>query len=295
MRVAVVGATGQLGSALVAALRAAGTAEVWPLGHADLECTQPRSVDAALARLRPDVVVNCAAFVRVDECEERPEEAFRVNALGALHVARGAARLGAGCVYISTDYVFDGRAREAYRETDRPGPINVYGASKLAGEYLVRQACPRWLIVRTASLFGGTGARGKGGNFVTTILARARRGEPLRVVSDVRMSPTYAPDAAHVLARLIARGATGLCHLANRGACTWYEFAQRILALAGISTAVEPVTAASYPMRARRPANSALNVERVEELAAVSLRPWQDALASYLAEVTPRGGVDASP
>ncbi len=282
MRVAVIGATGQLGAALVAALRTGSAAAVFPLGHEDVECTDPQSVDAALTPLRPDVVVNCAAVVRVDACEDRPEDAFRVNALGALYVARAAARLGAACVHISTDYVFDGRRDAPYREADPPAPINVYGASKLAGEHLVAQACPRWLIVRTASLFGGTGARGKGGNFVTTILDRARRGERLQVVDDVRMSPTYAPDAAAALERLIARGVTGLYHLANRGACTWYEFALRILTLAGVTARVDPVPATAYPARARRPPNSALNVTRVEAVTGTTMRSWEDAVADYL-------------
>ncbi|MDR7536139.1 MAG: dTDP-4-dehydrorhamnose reductase [Armatimonadota bacterium] len=255
-----------------------------PLDHEAVECTDPASVDAALARSAPDVVVNCAAFVRVDECEDRPDEALRVNALGALYVARAAASLDARCVYISSDYVFDGRRPPpaAYAETDAPAPVNVYGASKLAGEHLVAQTCPDALIVRTASLFGGRGARGKGGNFVTAILTRARAGEPLRVVDDVWMTPTYAPDAAWALVRLLAGGATGIVHVANAGACTWYTFARHALALAGVDAAVEPVPAATYPMRARRPTNSALDTARAAGLLGGPLRTWEDALAEYV-------------
>ncbi len=284
MRVAVIGATGQLGSELVAYLRHTDSYAVTPLAHADIECTNAASVDSALDKNQPQVVVNCAAFVRVDECEERAEKAFQINALGALNVARAAARLGARCVYVSTDYVFDGRQAAPYTEDDAPGPINVYGASKLAGEYLVRQACPDWLIVRLASLFGKIGARGKGGNFVDTILERAARGESLRVVRDVRMSPTYAVDAARALEALIRRGAGGVFHAANGGSCTWYEFAGKALQLAGMSTRVEPVSAADYPMRARRPANSALSSERLEVVVGEAPRSWEEALAAYLRE-----------
>jgi dTDP-4-dehydrorhamnose reductase len=188
--------------------------------------------------------------------------------------------------------VFDGQRSPpaSYAETDLPAPVNVYGASKLAGEHLVAQACPRALIVRTASLFGGRGARGKGGNFVTAILARARAGEVLRVVDDVWMTPTYAPDAARALVGLLVAGVTGTVHVANSGPCTWYAFARRALALAGIDAVIEPVPASAYPMRARRPANSALDTTQAARLLGGPLRPWEDALADYVAVLTGRAG-----
>jgi dTDP-4-dehydrorhamnose reductase len=231
-------------------------------------------------QMRPQVVVNCAAFVRVDECEDQPQQAFDVNAIGALHVARTCAKLDAVCVYISTDYVFDGSKDAAYTESDPTYPINVYGVSKLAGELLVRQMASRWLIVRAATLFGRTGARGKGGNFVETILAKAKTGEPLRIVNDVRMSPTYTRDAAPVLVDLIEKGTIGIVHLSNDGACTWYEFAKHALELAGLRVSIDPVSSHEYPTRARRPKNSALQSER----SLVKLRSWQVALRAYLVE-----------
>jgi len=284
MRVAVLGATGQLGTDVVGTFRATGRYEVVPLGHDDVECTSAESVDAVLNRVRPDVVINCAAFVRVDECEERPEEAFRVNAIGALNVARAAARMGAGCVYISTDYVFDGRKGEPYTEDDVPNPINVYGASKLAGEYLVRQACREWMIVRVASLFGRAGSRGKGGNFVETVLRKAQAGEPLQVVADVRMSPTYASDVACALGQLVASGARGVFHVANEGSCTWYEFASRIIGLAGMNALVEPTSASKYQARARRPVDSSLRSNRFGRMVGTTPRRWEEALQAYLEE-----------
>jgi dTDP-4-dehydrorhamnose reductase len=195
-KVAVIGCSGQLGTDLVEILSQDESFEVLPLRHSDCDCTRPEEVKIVLRRLRPESVVNCAAYVRVDDCEDHLREAFEVNALGAFNVARTCCELDALCLHISTDYVFDGAKDTPYVESDMTIPINVYGASKLAGEHLVRQAAHRWLLVRMASLFGKTGARGKGGNFIETIIRKAKAGESLRVVDDVRMSPTYTYDAA---------------------------------------------------------------------------------------------------
>lgn len=282
IQVAVVGATGQLGTDVVQVLGGAGSYKVFPLGHKEVECTNLGAVREALAMVRPDIVVNCAAYVHVDECEDQPGEAFRVNAIGALHVARVCADLDALCVYASTDYVFDGEKSDPYTEGDPPGPINVYGASKLAGECLVRQSCPRWLIVRMASLFGEAGARGKGGNFVEAVLAKAKAGETIRVVSDIHMSPTYTSDAAWVLEALIQKRVSGLFHLTNKGGCTWYDFACKVLELTGLNARVEPTSAADYPARARRPKNSVLRSLRLHSVVQDGLPRWEEALKAYL-------------
>jgi dTDP-4-dehydrorhamnose reductase len=277
-RVAVIGSGGQLGSDLVAVLQSHKAFEVIPLTRAQADCTDANAVRKAVLQLHPSIVVNCSAFVRVDECEDQPQQAFAVNALGALHVARACAEANSICVYISTDYVFDGSKAGAYSESDSTCPVNVYGASKLAGEILVRQTVPHWLIVRAASLFGRTGARGKGGNFVETILAKAKTGEPLRIVNDVRMSPTYTRDAATALVGLVDAGADGIVHLTNAGACTWHEFAKQILDLVGLRVSIDAVSSEEYPTPARRPRNSVLQSERY----LVKLRSWKDALKEYL-------------
>jgi dTDP-4-dehydrorhamnose reductase len=283
----VVGAQGQLGSALCGVLHEAGD-DCVALDHDRLEVTEPDSVRAALREVGAEAVVNTAAFHKVDACEDDPKRAFEVNALGALHVARACREAGARCVYISTDYVFDGAKPDPYAEDDPPNPLNVYGASKLAGELLVRQACPDALIVRLASLYGGQGARGKGTNFVLTILDRARRGESLRVVDDIRMSPTFAVDAARAIVELLRRGVVGVFHVVNEGSCTWYEFAQKALELAGLEVYVESVPHTAYPTKARRPPNSALSTERLRRIG-VCLRPWQEALAEYVARLAEGG------
>jgi dTDP-4-dehydrorhamnose reductase len=286
VKVAVIGPRGQLGSALCEAFRRRAV-DCVELDHGRVEVTDPQSVLVALRDARPAAVVNTAAFHKVDACEEDPKRAFEVNALGALHVARACREAGARCVYVSTDYVFDGAKAEPYLEEDLPNPLNVYGASKLAGEHLVVQTCPDALVVRVASLFGGLGSRGKGTNFVLTVLERARRGEALRVVDDVRMSPTYAEDAAAAIVELVAAGASGVFHVVNKGACSWYELAVRVLELAGLRVPVHPVPQEAYPARARRPRNSALSTAKLE---ARGLRPppWEDAVQRYLAALSAR-------
>lgn len=282
-RVAVIGAGGQLGQDLVDVLRA-GDHAVIPLHHAEIECTDIASVRGALLQTRPDVVVNCAAFVRVDDCEDHPATALSVNALGALHVARVCADLGAVCVYISTDYVFDGTKATPYREEDLASPLNVYGASKLAGECFVRMATPRHLVVRTSGLYGVSGSTGKGGNFVEAMMQKAAAGAQVRVVDDQRLTPTYARDLARVLEALVRRNAVGVYHVTNGGECTWYEFASKIFELTKMRVDLAPTTSAAFSARAQRPAYSVLAPEALRAMGLPVLRPWDEALPAYLEE-----------
>lgn len=283
-RVVVIGSSGQLGHDLVDELRAAGHFDVIALDHSQIECTDLGSARAALVPLKARAVINCAAFVRVDDCESQASEAFSVNAVGAFNVARAAAESGAKCVYISTDYVFDGAKDSPYMEADSTAPINVYGASKLAGEHLVRQAAPDWLIVRVASLFGKSGARGKGGNFIETIVAKARKGEPLKVIDDIKISPTYARDASRAIVQLLAADAKGIVHAANGGVCSWYEFAKTALELCQLTTLVEAVPSTQFPTPARRARNSALASARLLAEFKIVMPEWRDALRAYLVE-----------
>ncbi|MDR7433618.1 MAG: dTDP-4-dehydrorhamnose reductase [Armatimonadota bacterium] len=295
-RVAVIGSTGQLGFDLVRVLREPSLPlsptrkgepagfEAIPLSHRDIEITDPGSVHTVLMAIRPEIIINCAAFVRVDECEDHPEEALRVNALGALHVARACAEVDALCVFISTDYVFDGGKTEPYTEEDPPRPLNVYGISKLCGEYFVRASCPRHLIVRTSGLYGVAGSRGKGGNFVETMIHMAREGKPIRVVDDQVLAPTYTKDLAEKIKELLQGQVSGVIHLASSGQCSWYEFARRIFELMGIQADLNPVTSRVYGTRAQRPAYSVLRSTRLEKLGLMSLRPWYEALEAYLSE-----------
>lgn len=285
MRVAVIGSQGQLGSDLAAVLSSSGYYQTVPLTHPQVDVADRESVTSAIVKERFDVVVNCAAFTRVEECEDSPGEALLVNGQGAFEVARACAASGALCVHISTDYVFSGDKGQPYSEDDPVGPINVYGTSKLAGELLVRQAADRCLIVRISSVFGKAGSRAKGGNFVETILSKARSNGQVKIVDDIWMSPTYTRDAAHCIEDLIRLGASGLFHAPNGGRCTWFEFGAAALRMAGISVAAEPVSSASYSTKARRPRDSSLNNNRLENILSRPIRPWQDALRAYLTEM----------
>ena len=279
-KVLIFGSTGQLGTDLVRVLQNSGKFEVIPLTHEDADCTDAAAARKAVLHSRPQFVINSAAYVRVDDCEDHASEAFAVNAIGALNIARACAEIDALSVFISTDYVFDGKKNAPYVESDRTNPINVYGTSKLAGELLVRQTAPRWLIVRVSSLFGKTGARDKGGHFIETILAKAKKGETLKVVDDIRISPTYTRDAAESIVGLLQSGFTRIIHSANNGSCTWYQFAKAALDFCALTVDSTPVHSTEYPTPARRPKRSALATENLSQ----SIPDWQDALRRYLIE-----------
>ena len=277
-----VGAEGQLGQALVARL---GPAVAWSGGRAALDVGDPAAVERVLAAARPDVIFNAAAWNAVDRAEAEVEAAFRVNAVAPAHLGRAARALGALLVHVSSDYVFDGRRRRAYVEGDRPAPLSIYGASKAAGELSAAASASECLVVRTSGVFGQGGSRAKGGSFVERILAKARAGEALRVVDDQVFAPTYAPDLAEALLALVERGARGLRHVANSGACSWHGLAREALRLAGIDAPVARVRAADLGLPARRPARSVL-LSRSPDTP--RLRPWEQALAEFLG-APPRG------
>jgi dTDP-4-dehydrorhamnose reductase len=187
-------------------------------------------------------------------------------------------------VHISTDFVFRGDKGSPYTEEDPAEPIDVYGTSKLAGEHLVRQGTSRWLIVLISSVFGSAGSGGKGGNFIETVLKKAQSGSPVQVVRDIWMSPTSTADAAEAIEALIRKGAEGIFHALNGGRCSWFEFAQAAFEMTGSRVALEPVRAASYITKARRPGDSSLSNECLEKNLGRAMRPWKDALKAYLIE-----------
>jgi dTDP-4-dehydrorhamnose reductase len=272
----VVGSAGQLGRELLAEL---GDEVVWSGGRGDLDVTDAAAVAALVERVRPGVVFNAAAYNRVDGAEEDPAGAFAVNALGPRALARAARETGALLVHFSTDYVFDGGLSRPYREDDRPGPLSVYGASKLAGEMLVAASGAEHLVVRTSGVLGRGGSAQKGGSFVDRILARARAGLPLRVVGDQVLAPTVAGDLARAATFLARAGARGLVHVTNAGSCSWYDLAVAALELAGLHVPTEKISTADLGAPARRPAYSVLDCSRSLDLGLAPLRPWREGLA----------------
>ncbi|MBS7248015.1 MAG: dTDP-4-dehydrorhamnose reductase [Candidatus Jordarchaeales archaeon] len=277
MKVAIIGSTGQLGADLVKVF--SDRHEVIALTHRDIEVENMASC-RLIEEKRPDAVINTAAFHRTDDCEVYPERAFQVNAVGAKNTAEVCSRIKAVCIYISTDYVFDGRKGAPYDEYDQPNPINAYGVSKLAGELFTRNYCEKHYVVRVASLFGVAGASGKGGNFVETMIGKAKTGDELRVVDDVIMSPTYTRDAASAIRHLLEEEADyGVYHVTNSGYCSWFEFAKAIFELLELDVSLKPIKSSDLSSKARRPKFSALTSIR-----GVKLRMWKEALKEYLKE-----------
>lgn len=283
MRIAVTGKQGQVVTSLIE--RGAGKAEIIPVGRPELDLSDPASVARALEALRPDVIVNAAAYTLVDKAEQEQETAFEVNAAGAAAVAAAAAALGAPLIHISTDYVFDGALDRPYREDDATGPTGVYGRSKLEGEQRVAANCANHAILRTAWVYSPFGA-----NFVKTMLRLGETRPELGVVADQRGNPTSALDIADGVLAVAARLKTdsapelrGVFHMTGGSEASWADFAEEIFALAHgqgrAPVSVKRITTADYPTPAKRPANSRLDCSKLRRLHGVALPDWRPSLA----------------
>ncbi|TMV17510.1 dTDP-4-dehydrorhamnose reductase [Paenibacillus thermoaerophilus] len=280
LRVLVTGANGQLGRVVTERLAAAGRTAIG-LSRQELDITDAAAVRRAFERFRPHAVIHAAAYTAVDRAESEPDEAYRTNAYGTRHVALAAAAVRAKLVYVSTDYVFDGRSREPYDEFAPTAPLNVYGRSKLAGEMFVRELHRQAFIVRTSWVYGR-----HGGNFVKTMLRLGRERTAVDVVDDQTGSPTLADDLAACLLRLVDTDRYGLYHVSGAGSCTWREFAQAVFDLgfgAGKAEA-RPVTTAQFPRPARRPAYSVLDHRALRLNGFPPMRDWREALAEFIAK-----------
>jgi dTDP-4-dehydrorhamnose reductase len=281
--IAIIGANGQLGCDLVKVFKNSKN-EIVPLTHADIDVTNFELSEKVLKNIQPDVIINCAAYVRVDDAEDNADIAFGVNAIGAMNIAKICARLNSTLMHVSTDYVFDGRKKKPYTEDDFPNPINVYGNSKLAGEYFVRNMPERYFIIRSSSLFGAAGASGKGGNFVETMIKKVHNGEMIRVVDDMVMSPTYTMDAAGMMQDILMKELPfGIYHVANSGYCSWFDFAKTIFEMLGIDGKLLPIKTSALGSKAKRPMFSALASDRLREYGP-KMPGWEDGLREYLNE-----------
>ncbi len=274
-RIFITGAGGMLARDLAAVLH--GAYEVVAQEEQELDICQPDAVSEAVHKFRPDVVINCAAFTRVDDCETEQEKAFAVNATGVKHIALACRKTAALLVHISSDYVFDGTKRQPYVESDEPHPLSVYGLSKRAGEDFVRSILDRYVIIRSLWLYG------KGGtNFVDTIQQQAQEKKELRVVNDQTGCPTYTRDLAHAIKALLTINPQGIYHIANQGVCTWYQCACRIVELTHSSAVVLPISSEEIKRPAKRPAYSVLDCSKFIRATGMKLRHWDAALQEYL-------------
>jgi dTDP-4-dehydrorhamnose reductase len=282
MKLFIVGCNGQLGQDMVrSALRK--NVEVECADFPAVDITNAQSIGDAVDTVKPDVIINCAAYTAVDSCETEIDKAFAVNDIGVRHIALAAKRVRAKLVHISTDYVFDGTKNGPYVETDAPNPRSIYGKSKLAGEQELIKTYDRHFIVRIAWLFG---TRGK--NFLKTIRSLAEKGaatgEPVKVVNDQIGTPTYTMHVCNQILSLVNTDHFGLFHGTNEGWCSWFDFAKAIVSGYGIPAVVQPCTTEEFPRPAPRPANSVLENERLKKLGLNLMPQWEKGLEEYLQE-----------
>jgi dTDP-4-dehydrorhamnose reductase len=274
MRALITGGGGQLASDLQELLGD----DARSYSHAELDIADSAALDRAFAETQPDVIFNCAAFHNVDVCETEPDSAWAVN----VRAVRDLAGRGAKLVHLSTNYVFDGRREQPYGEDDLPNPRSIYALTKLAGEYAALAYGDNALVVRGAGLYGMHGSASKGGNFVQRMVKRAGEQDSLKMVADQRLQPTFTADLARSLLEAVAKDAGGVLHLTASGECSWFEFTQAIMEIAGIDIPIEPAQTTIGPGQPDRPLNGVLARPRADALGIASLRPWREALADYM-------------
>ncbi len=280
MKIILIGADGQLGMDIQKVIE---KKDLIPLTVSDLDITKPEQIEKILSENSPDIVINTAAFHRVDDCEKQDALAFAVNATGPKNLALSCKKTGASLLHISTDYVFDGEKGSPYTENDAPNPRSAYGISKLAGEFYIKYILDKHFIVRTSSLFGVAGCLGKGGgNFVETMLKLGKEKKEARVVGDQVVSPTYTYDLALKISELIRTSHFGLYHITNNGRCSWHDFAKKIFELSGLKVSLTRTTSEEHKTPAHRPKYSVLAHKNLEKIGLGKIRTWEEALADYL-------------
>ena len=278
-KILLIGANGQLGSDLVKILE-----NIVPITHKDLEICDTKQLKLVVEKHNPQTIINTSAFHKVDLCEDEAEKSFQVNAYAVRDLALICKEMNILLVHFSTDYIFDGRKNTPYIEDDSPNPLNVYGVSKLAGEYFIRNILNRFLIIRTSGLYGSAGSSGKGGNFIETMLRLAREEKPIKVVNDQVLTPTYTKDLAENIKDLLNSQELGIFHITNNGHCSWFEFAEEIFKLADFKPDLAPTTTEDFGAKALRPAYSVLENHRLKEVGLDNMSQWRDALERYMIE-----------
>jgi len=282
MKVAVIGATGQLGRDLCDIFK---SYEVLPLTQKDIEITDASRVEEVFKNIKPHILINTAAYHDVEKCEENPDIAFWVNSTAVKKLALICKNSSIRFIHISTDYVFDGKKNNFYLESDSPNPVNIYGASKYVGEIFIRNICDKYYIFRIASLFGKFPPEGKEQNFIEKIITKAKNKEDIRVINDIMMSPTYARDAGLKFKEVIERDLpSGIYHVTNSGSCSWFEFAEEIVKLLNLKVKIKPLTSERVKRKAQIPLFSALKSEKLAQFGIKSLRDWKESLKEYLSE-----------
>lgn len=281
MKVAVIGSNGQLGSDLVKTFEQGGN-EVVSLTHSDINIEDLSSVHKVLTGIKPEAILNTAAYHVVPKCEDDPVRAFQINSLGALNLAKVSNELSALNLYYSTDYVFDGEKKSPYLESDNPNPLNVYAATKLTGESFTLNYSLKGIVLRISGIYGAVPCRAKGGNFITTMIKAAKEKPEVKVVNDEILTPTPTKSIAEKTLEIINKELKGLYHLTCEGQCSWYEFAEVIFSTLEFKTPLSPLSVKDMPMVVKRPTYSVLENEQAK-LSGISNMPhWKDALVQFL-------------
>lgn len=291
MKILITGANGQLGTQIKNIINngkseignipeTVKSAEIFGVDIDVLDITDLKAVKEYVHNIKPEVIINSAAYTNVDACEENKDLAFKVNTLGARNLAIASEEVGAKLIHVSTDYVFSGEGTEALKEYDITGPVSVYGTTKLMGEDYVRDFSSRYFIVRTAWLYGYNGK-----NFVYTIMKAAKERGSLTVVNDQKGNPTNAEDLAHHILKLIPTEEYGVYHCTGTGECTWYDFACKIVEFANIDCTVAPVTSEEFNRAAKRPTFSSLDNMMLRNTVGDEMRPWEEALKMFIENV----------
>ena len=282
MRVTVIGANGQLGMDVAQAFAKNGD-EVSPVTHSGIELSSMDSVSNSLESLRPDIIANTAAMHHVENCERDPQKAFAVNGLGSRNVALVARNIGATLMHVSTDYVFDGAKGSPYEESDAPMPLNVYGNTKLSGEYFVRSTVDKHFVLRTSAIYGKNPCRAKGGlNFIELMLKLARERGEVKVVDSEFVTPTSTSEIARQMVALSRCNFYGLYHATAEGSCSWYEFAREIFSVANVRVNLKVAGPNEFPAKVARPAYSVLENRALKSHGLNVFKPWQEGLREYL-------------
>ncbi len=283
MKIAVIGANGQLGSDLCRVFSQ--QHEVIPLTHSDIQIENMDSVKLVLSPLLPDVILNTAAFHVVPVCEGKPDTAYNINPIGSLNLARFAQDIKSEYVYYSTDYVFDGSKHQPYLENDSPNPLNIYAVTKLDGEFFALNYCERSIVARVSGIYGKTPCRAKGGNFITTMIKLAKEKPEVNVVADEILTPTPAFEIAKTTLELINRKEEyGLFHMTSEGECSWYDFAKEIFDKLKLKTPLYSCSVKDFTNSIKRPFYSVLENFNLKKIKIDKMSYWKDGLDKFLEE-----------
>lgn len=282
MKIAVIGANGQLGKDICEKIVIANN-ELIELNHDRIEISNIECVSYVLKEVKPDIVINTAAMHNVEKCENDPERSFKVNGIGAMNLSHICNDLNSTLIHISTDYVFDGSKKKPYIEIDKPLPLNVYGNTKLSGEYFIESIAKKYFILRVSGIYGKNPCRAKGTNFIDLMLKLAKERDEIRVVDDEILTPTFTEDIADQIVKILNMDAEyGLYHVTAEGSCSWFEFAREIFSVSKTNIVLNKAAPGEFAIKVNRPKYSVLENKFLNDQNINIMPLWKNGLTRYL-------------